>query len=256
MPYGIYRGGLLGRPRTAGEALREHARASVLGPPPAVGPPTMPNLFGGGGGAPRPQPAPGPRQAPRPVPVQSGPNPVVPQRGREPGPGEKGLDFFGRLFLNQLNPDERKAFTKKELDRLRSRAMLTTGLTMLSAAGRPGATFGQALAAGVLMGQRHAAQTAGELLDTRQAQERAIAYRSVFEGTDMTELERWQQARKIAAARGETETVKTFNTVIEELRERQEGESEREFKVVNGTPVWVDSERQQVFDLDGNLFGT
>lgn len=257
MPFGS---GILGRPQSAGEALRDRGRASagLLGPPSS---PRSPSLLDGGGGRrggrPRGQQQPTPQQraaiqqAQRIQQARRAQAAQQAQRNQEPGPGEEGLGFFGRLFLNDLNPDEQEALTKKEAGQLRQRAMVTAGLRMLGAP--TGATFAQTLAGGVLAGQRHAAQTAGELLDAKRNQAAAVKYRSVFEDSDLSEIERLEEARRVALKRGDMGAVSTLNDVLKEVRSLEEGEAEREFRMVEGVPVWIDKENAKVYDTDGNL---
>lgn len=253
---------ILGRPQSAGEALRDRGRASagLLGPPSS---PRSPSLLDGGGGRrggrprgqqqqqPTPQQRAAIQQAQRIQQARRAQAAQQAQRNKEPGPGEEGLGLFGRLFLNDLNPDEQKALTKKEAGQLRQRAMVTAGLRMLGAP--TGATFAQTLAGGVLAGQRHAAQTAGELLDAKRNQAAAVKYRSVFQDSDLTEIERLEEARRVALKRGDMRAVSTLNDVLKEVRSLEEGEAEREFRMVEGVPVWIDKENAKVYDTDGNL---
>lgn len=216
--------------------------AGVLGPGAAPEPPSLLN----GGGVPvpqrtaqaRPQVVPSPGPPPRPVESQ-----------REPGPGEKGLSTFARLFVGESI----EGLTKREQEGLRRQSMITAGLYMLGA--DPDMNLGQALSMGVLLGRQAAQQSAGALLDEKAAQRKAAQYRRVFDNSDsdMTELEKWQEARRIAVKRGELDSVKVFNDVISELRQTEDGEASRKFKVVNGVPVFVDEAKGRVFDISGEL---
>lgn len=243
---------------TAGEALSGMSRGpGLLGPPEPPGPPS---ILG-----PQPLPSPEPAQ-----PQQGGPQvqgrlsqsqrgPVradqrAPQptgaRKLEPGPGEEGLSFFGRLFAGDLTPGERQALSKQEQDQLLSRGLLSAGLRMLGA-NAPGTSFGQVLARGIMGARQDVTRTAGALLDERNAQIRLARRSQVFENPELSELEKWQEVRRISAKEGDTEAVEVATDIITNLREREQGEAERTFRVVNGQGVWVDQENGQVFNMEG-----
>lgn len=241
-------GGILSaRMPSAGEALRARA-GGLLGPPPD---PTPPNLFTGAPSGPAAPagpagPQPGPQAASQPTPTGA--------RRREPGPGERGQSFLSRLFTGSLSPEERQALTKEDRDRLLRQGLLTTGLAML-AGNHSGRSFGEVLARGIFAAQQDTAETAGQLLDTRNAQIRLARRAQVFESPDLSELEKWQEIRRISAKEGDAEAVKIATDVIGQLQEMGAGEAEAELRDINGQTFAVRQRPDGSFEISNPFTG-
>lgn len=165
---------------------------TVQAPSGPIGPPVPPPL--------QPQ-APPPLQAP--APQQAPPAPQGPQSS----------PILGRLFAGDPVPGLNASQNKQ----LRSQALLNAGLVILGASGE-GASFGSALAQGVLAARQSTAQTAGQLLDEQAVQARLTERANVF-GADVPEMDKWMQIRRISEKNGDTEGVKRATEVIKELRE-------------------------------------
>lgn len=260
-------GSVLGRLPSSGEELRNRAggggtlgpiperSGGVLGDLPRGGDlrgGTMPQGGAGSQGLVSHGPAPSPQGLPSPQPAaqpQGGPQVGGQLQGqgqqprpdgsrrREPGPGENGQSFLSRLFNGELSAGERQALGEDGQRQLLRRGLLTAGLTMLGS-NVNGRGFGEVLARGIFAAQQDSAQTAGELLDTRNAQIRLARRANVFDNPELSEVEKWQEVRRISAKEGDTEAVKQATDVIEQFRELEAGEAEARFQNIqtpNGT---------------------
>lgn len=237
---GAGRGGMLDAP-SSGEMLRARA-GGLLGPAPERQPPSLFNAGGPGPAAPAgpagPQPpqAAGPQAAPQPAPTGA--------RRREPLPGEKGQSFLSLLFTGEpVGPDSGDGarllttLSKRDRDHLLRRGLLTAGLMMLGG-NHSGRSFGEVLARGIFAAQQDTAQTAGELLDIRNAQIRLARRAQVFADADLTEVEKWEELRRLSATTGDTEGVNAATDVLDQFRELEAGEAEARFQDIqtpNGT---------------------
>lgn len=196
----------------------------------------------GGGGLPASEPVQAPGQ-PQAGPLQSQ-QPGAPagqqqpdgSRRREPGPGEQGQSFLSRLFAGDLTTGERQALTSEDRDRLLRQGLITMGLGMLGS-NAPGTPFGEVLARGIFAARQDVQQTAGALLDERNAQVRLARRAQVFENPDLSPLEKWREIRRISATEGDTEAVKVASDIVKRLEDLEAGEAESEIRDVNGQPL-------------------
>lgn len=156
-------------------------------------------------------PTPPPLQAPAPAPMPEAPQ--APQQQAPQGPQQNPI--LGRLFAGDPVP----GLSARQNKQLRSQALLNAGLVILGASGE-GASFGSALAQGVLAARQSTAQTAGQLLDEQAVQARLQERANVF-AADVPELDKWMQIRRISEKNGDTEGVKRATEVITELREAE-----------------------------------
>lgn len=174
--------------------------------------------------APIPQPTPGTVQQPSgqivppaPPPLQPQQPPALPAPPAAPHPesavGSQSNPILGRLFAGDPVP----GLSARQNKQLRNQALLNAGLVILGASGE-GASFGSALAQGVLAARQATAETAGQLLDEQAVQARLNERAAVF-AADVPELDKWMQIRRISEKNGDTDGVKRATEVITELRE-------------------------------------
>ncbi len=153
------------------------------------------------------------------------------------GPGKPGAGFLGFLFGDEGIPD----LSAEARGRLRREGLVISGWTMLASS--PEVDFWQALALGVLVARLHITQTAGELLDEQNRQQRIIERADVLE--KLPGLPGFEELRRRAIAEGDLDTVDTLNDVIKELRDLEAGQAD--WKVVNVAG------RSFAMDGEGNL---
>lgn len=210
---------------------------------------------GGGGGLPANQPVQaGQGQAGQVAPGQQGAQGQPQQqspvgfRSDEPGPGDDGLGFFGRLFVGDLTEEERRILNAEDRERLRSNALINAGLAMMG--GPRQISTAQTLARGVLAARQQTRNTAGELVDERKRQRTIARLKNAIEDPSLNELEQWQQVRKILVAQGNVEALRAVNPIVEELSDLNQSELNSELRTENGRTVQFLSQGGQVVARD------
>lgn len=247
-------GGLLGPPSPSRPPSILNAQSSPSGPG-GGGDVQMPAAAqpGGGGGLPANQPvqagqAPQGQQA---APQQGGSQPAgstseaivqarreqAPRRGREPGPGDDGLGFFGRLFTGSLTDRENRLLTADDKKRLRNNALINAGLAMLG--GPQNASFAQTLARGVLAARQQTRNSRGALVNERIRQREIARLHNAIADPSLSEQEQWEKVREILVSQGKMDHLETVNSVLKEMRKRDETELDSTIKEVNGQKVQV-----------------
>lgn len=160
--------------------------------------------------------------------------------------GSNRNSFLARLFVGDKVPGLSDAQNR----RLRQSALLEAGLVLGAS---PDMSWGQALATGILVARRSAAQTAGALLDEQAVQQR-IAERAQVLGGNLSDLEKFQELRRISVREGDLEQTKALGDIITELREADANKLNRTLidPSQTGGAVLFRDDQGNVFDVDGN----
>lgn len=164
---------------------------------------------------------------------------TAPTATPEAPPEQQSRGFIARLFAGDPVP----GLSKEQNRSLRQQALLQAGLTILA---QPNANALQALAMGVLQARQATAQTAGALLDEQRAQARAMQRAAVFENSELTEIQKWEEILRIANREGDVEQQKVVKDVLADLRAHQSQLEGKEYVEVNGQTFLTDTE--------GNLY--
>lgn len=180
----------------------------------------------------------------------------VATEGADTGPGRKGRGFFARLAAGEKVP----GLTDAQNERIGRTAMLMSGLAILGSdetglqAVADGLLFGQAYALGLAQNMLAATETEGQRVDLENAQTWArTEYMRIHDSNpEMPELQKWAEVSRRATLEGQNQAADFAATLADRFKGFESGTAERRFEVVNGTPVFVDTEAGKVFDIQGN----
>lgn len=143
--------------------------------------------------------------------------------------GKRGkTGFVGKLF----GLDRVPGLTEDQSKRLRSAGLVNVGLSLMGAPN--GVSTWQALGQGILAARMDAAETAGELMDLRNAQQEIERRSEIFNNPDLSPLEKWEEFRRQAMVSGNLEAAEIASDNISELREMEAGESEDTLTTIDG----------------------